>query len=71
MSAADAGSAGFYAGLPLLTEFSAVADPANFAPLPADWHVAACDVRNSTRAVEDGNYKHVNTVGASAVTATR
>ena len=69
MSAADAGSAGFYARLPLLTEFSSVADPASFAPLPADWHVATCDVRDSTRAVEAGNYKHVNTVGASAVTA--
>ena len=62
-------SGGFYAGLPMLTEFSAVADPRNFAPLPADWHVATCDVRNSTLAVEAGNYKHVNTVGASAVTA--
>jgi hypothetical protein len=62
-------SAGFYAGLPLLTEFSAVADTRNFAQLPADWHVAMCDVRNSTKAVEAGNYKHVNTVGASAVTA--
>jgi len=66
---ADHGSAAFYAGLPELTDFGAVADPANFAPLPADWHVATCDVRNSTRAVESGNYKHVNTVGASAVTA--
>jgi len=63
------GSAGFYAGLPLLPDFSAVTDTANFAPLPADWHVATCDVRDSTRAVQAGNYKHVNTVGAAAVTA--
>ena len=62
-------SADFYAGLPVLTEFSAVADAANFLPLPLDWHVATCDVRNSTQAVQAGNYKHVNTVGASAVTA--
>jgi len=62
-------SAGFYAGLPVHTEFGAIAEPRNFAPLPADWHVVTCDVRNSTRAVEAGNYKHVNTVGASAVTA--
>jgi hypothetical protein len=62
-------SAGFYAGLPVLTGFEAVADVASYAPLPADWHVVTCDVRNSTRAVEAGNYKHVNTVGASAVTA--
>jgi len=62
-------SAGFYAGLPVLTQFSAIADPASYAPLPGDWHVVTCDVRNSTRAVEAGNYKHVNTVGASAITA--
>ena len=62
-------SEGFYAGLPVLPDFSGVADPRNYAPLPGDWHVAACDVRNSTLAVQAGNYKHVNTVGASAVTA--
>ena len=62
-------SAGFYASLRVLPDFSGVADPRNYAPLPADWHVATCDVRNSTLAVQAGNYKHVNTVGASAVTA--
>jgi hypothetical protein len=59
----------FYAGLPVLSGFDAVTDIANFLPLPLDWHVATCDVRNSTLAVQAGNYKHVNTVGASAVTA--
>lgn len=59
----------FYAGLPVLTSFDAVTEPGNYSPLPADWHVATCDVRNSTLAVQAGNYKHVNTVGASAVTA--
>ena len=62
-------SENFYAGLPVLASFDAVTEPGNFSPLPADWHVATCDVRNSTLAVEAGNYKHVNTVGASAVTA--
>ncbi len=62
-------SAGFYAELPVLPDFSGVADPRSYAPLPGDWHVATCDVRNSTLAVAAGNYKHVNTVGASAVTA--
>lgn len=59
----------FYAELPLLTAFSEVSRPERFAPLPADWHVATCDVRNSTAAVEGGDYKHVNTVAAAAVTA--
>jgi len=62
-------SATFYAGLPVLGDFGAVTQPDNFAPLPGDWHVATCDVKNSTIAVEAGNYKHVNTVGAAAVTA--
>ncbi|HEX2648515.1 MAG TPA: DUF3095 domain-containing protein [Burkholderiales bacterium] len=62
-------SATFYAGLPVLGNFSIVTQPENFAPLPADWHVATCDVKNSTLAVQAGNYKHVNTVGAAAVTA--
>jgi hypothetical protein len=59
----------FYEALEVQTDFAAVADPANYLPLPLDWHVATCDVRNSTLAVQAGNYKHVNTVGASAVTA--
>jgi hypothetical protein len=62
-------SARFYSELPTLTEFSAVTRPERFAPLPADWYVAACDVRDSTAALRSGNYKHVNTVAASAVTA--
>lgn len=62
-------SASFYAELPVLTAFSDIARPENYMPLPEDWHVATCDVRNSTQAVQAGNYKHVNTVGASAVTA--
>ena len=60
---------GFYNQLAVLTDFTAVTQPESFALLPADWHVATCDVRNSTAAVEAGNYKHVNTVGAAAVTA--
>ena len=59
----------FYADLPVLTEFSAVTEVERFAPLPPDWHVAACDVRNSTAAVQAGDYKQVNTVAAAAVTA--
>jgi hypothetical protein len=62
-------SSRFYADLPLLTDFSAVTQPERFAPLPADWHVAACDVRDSTAAVRSGSYKEVNTVAAAAVTA--
>lgn len=59
----------FYSRLPILADFSAVTRLENFAPLPADWQVATCDVRDSTLAVQAGDYKHVNTVAAAAVTA--
>jgi hypothetical protein len=59
----------FYADLPVLTDFSAVTQVERFAALPSDWHVATCDVRDSTAAVHAGDYKQVNTVAAAAVTA--
>jgi len=62
-------STSFYASLPLLTEFSDVGRQKSYAPLPDDWHVVMCDVRNSTAAVEAGHYKNVNTLGAAVITA--
>jgi len=49
--------------------FEEVTRGGSYAPLPDDWHVALCDVRNSTAAVEAGRYRNVNTVGAAAITA--
>ena len=62
-------SARFYAELASRERFDDVAESSSYAPLPNDWHVATCDVRNSTRAVLAGEYKHVNAIGAAAVTA--
>lgn len=59
----------FYADLPVFTDFAETTRRANGAPLPDDWHIALCDVRNSTGAVAAGNYKNVNTLGAAAITA--
>jgi hypothetical protein len=59
----------YYAELPVVTDFNAVTLAESYATLPDDWHVALCDVRNSTAAVAAGKYKNVNTVGAAAITA--
>jgi hypothetical protein len=69
MPESDMNSTSFYANLPLLTEFSDVGRQKRYAPLPDDWHVVMCDVRNSTSAVETGHYKNVNTLGAAVITA--
>lgn len=62
-------SSGFYSALQVITEFEAVTRAESYAELPADWHIAFCDVRNSTAAVAAGKYRNVNSIGAAAITA--
>ena len=59
----------FYTDLPVITDFAAITHAESYAALPDDWHVALCDVRNSTAAVADGKYRNVNLIGAAAITA--
>ena len=59
----------FYAELPVVTDLGESTRLENCAPLPDDWHIALCDVRNSTIAIQTGAYKNVNTLGAAAITA--
>lgn len=63
------GSERFYAALPVITDFEAITRRESYAELPADWHVALCDVRDSTAAVAAGKYRNVNSIGAAAITA--
>ena len=69
MASSPPAGTGFHAALPVLPDFSHATRPDNYTPLPEDWHVALCDVRNSTGAVKAGNYKKVNSLGAAAITA--
>jgi len=59
----------FYANLPVLRTLDAVMRTQSYVPLPDDWHVALCDVRNSTAAIQRGQYKQVNSLGVAAITA--
>ena len=67
-SGTDAGER-FYANLPVVSDLGESTRPENCSPLPGDWHIALCDVRNSTIAIQSGSYKNVNTLGAAAITA--
>jgi hypothetical protein len=66
--AADPG-ARFYAEMRVVSDLADTTRVENCSSLPDDWHVALCDVRNSTIAIESGRYKNVNTLGAAAITA--
>src|SRR4051812_44733035 len=63
------GTARFYADLPVFQGVEAIMRPENYVALPDDWHVGLCDVRNSTAAIENGQYKSVNSLGVAAITA--
>lgn len=43
--------------------------PANFIPVPQDWHVIITDVIGSTQAIKSGKYKDVNIAGGLSVVA--
>ena len=58
-----------YTGLPTVTGFDALTDPACYAALPDDWMIGLADVVTSTAAIEAGRYKEVNTAGAAVVSA--
>jgi hypothetical protein len=59
----------FYTNLPTLLHFKDATEAANFTPVPTDWHIVITDVRGSTKAIEAGKYKEVNTVGALCIAA--
>ena len=59
----------FYARLPIFDGFASIMDPARYQPLPEDWVLGLTDVVASTRAIEQGRYKAVNTAGASVIAA--
>ena len=70
MSAAnDATNDRFYAELEPFRRFDDFTAFDAYAPVPDDWVVMIADVEGSTRAIEAGNYKAVNMVGAASITA--
>ncbi|RMG69641.1 MAG: DUF3095 domain-containing protein [Chloroflexi bacterium] len=59
----------FYTQIPPIDNISQIIDPAHYYDVPADWYIAATDVKGSTQAVANGNYKEVNAVAAASITA--
>ncbi|HEY7799149.1 MAG TPA: DUF3095 domain-containing protein, partial [Hyphomonadaceae bacterium] len=60
---------GFYTAVPPFTLFSEVTEPRHYRRLPDDWLVGVADIINSTGAIARGEYKAVNMVGASIISA--
>ena len=58
----------FYRDLPVL-EFAQSIETARHAQAPGDWWIVVADVIGSTKAIEAGAYKKVNTVGVACIAA--
>lgn len=59
----------FFHNLHPMENLSQITDMAYYTEVPHDWLIAITDVRNSTIAIERGDYKAVNTVAAVTITA--
>jgi hypothetical protein len=57
----------FYATIPVRRGFRSLMDPAQYAPLPADWTVGIADIVQSTKAIAEQRYKAVNMAGAAVI----
>jgi hypothetical protein len=62
-------SVNFFKDIQPLKSFSEVVDSSKHIELPDDWFVIITDVLGSTKAIETGKYKQVNTVGACTIMA--
>jgi hypothetical protein len=59
----------FYRDLPVLESFAQTIETARHAQVPGDWWIVIADVIGSTKAIEAGAYKKVNTVGVACIAA--
>jgi len=62
-------SDGFYAALPVFSDFTEVTDETYFRPLPDDWVIGTADIVGSTQAIAQNRYKAVNMAGAAVIVA--
>ena len=67
----DSESENFYHKLRPLTDFSDLADLSHYTRVPPDWWIILTDIRGSTRAIREGRYKDVNTLGAATIAVAR
>lgn len=59
----------FYRDLPVGLDFEQAIDTTGHASLPDDWWVVVADIVGSTKAIANGAYKDVNTVGVACIAA--
>lgn len=59
----------FYRNLPVMQDFNEIFDARFYREVPPGWLVVITDVKGSTKAIEQGHYKDVNSAGSLAAIA--
>ena len=59
----------FYRDLPVISSFAEATEGRLHTDVPGDWWIVIADVIGSTKAIEAGAYKNVNTVGVACIAA--
>lgn len=59
----------FYHNIPAVLAFAEATDARLHQEVPSDWWVVIADIVGSTKAIEAGDYKKVNTVGVACIAA--
>jgi hypothetical protein len=62
-------SEAFYARLTSFSDFSELTNDTHYVRVPLGWTVVITDVKGSTKAIEEGRYKDVNTIGVAGIAA--
>lgn len=57
----------FFETLPQFTDFSSLTDENHYSEVPDDWYVVITDIKDSTKAIESGRYRDINTIGAACI----
>ena len=57
----------FYKNLKHIDNFSKIMENDNYSKIPKEWFVVVADIKDSTKAIEEGNYKQVNFIAALTI----
>jgi hypothetical protein len=57
----------FYHKLPSFDDFKGITHDEHYFAVPNDWIIVVADIKDSTKAIEEGKYKDVNTIGAASI----
>jgi hypothetical protein len=57
----------FFEAMPSFSRFERLSEAEFYVPAPDDWYLVISDIQGSTKAIEAGRYRDVNTLGAASI----